>query len=70
MDCASLVLIMSTPPKRNYDYPDKTRGSEMARRIRTDANKLTASERTEIHRRAMQLIYAGTGNKETVRSGQ
>ena len=57
---------------RNYDYPDKTRGSEVARRIRRDASKLTASERTEIHRRAMRLIYAGTGNqdKETVRSGQ
>jgi hypothetical protein len=61
---------MLTPRKRNYDYPDKTRGSEMSRRIRIDANKLTASERTEIHRRAMQLIYDGTGNKETVRSGQ
>ena len=63
-------MVMPTPPKRNYDYPDKTRGSVMARRIRTDANKLTASERTEIHRHAMQLIYAGTGNKETVRSGE
>jgi hypothetical protein len=61
---------MRAPRQRNYDYPGKTRGSEIARRIRADANKLTASERTELHRRAMQLIYAGTGNKETVRSGQ
>jgi hypothetical protein len=61
---------MPTPHKRSYDYPDKTRGSEMARRIRTDANKLTALERDEIHRRAMRLIYTGTANQETVRSGQ
>jgi len=61
---------MRTPRQRNYDYPDKTRGGEIARRIRADANKLTASERAGLHRRAMQLIYAGTGNKETVRSGQ
>ncbi len=61
---------MRTRHKLNFEYPDKTRGSEMARRIRTTANKLTASERAELHRRAMQMIYAGSGNKETVRSGQ
>jgi hypothetical protein len=61
---------MRTPRQRNHDYPDKTRGSEIARRIRVEANKLTATERAELHRRAMQLIYAGTRSKETVRSGQ
>ena len=61
---------MRTPRQRNYEYPDQTRGSTVARRIRADANKLTAAERADLHRRAMQLIYAGTGNKQTVRSGQ
>ena len=61
---------MSAPRPRNYDYPQKTKGNEAARRIRAKANKLTSAERAELHRRAMQLIYAGTGNKEAVRSGQ
>jgi hypothetical protein len=61
---------MSAPHRRNYDYPGQTRGSEAARRFRAKANKLTPSERAELHRRAMQLIYAGTGDKEAVRSGQ
>ena len=55
--------------RRNYDYPEKTRGSEAARRIRASANKLTSAERAKLHRRAMQLIYAGTGHKEATRSG-
>jgi hypothetical protein len=67
---AKLVLVMSAPHRRNYEYPEKTRGSEAARRIRAKANKLTAAERAELHRRAMQLIYGGTGDKEAVRSGQ
>ena len=58
------------PPRRgNYEYPEKTRGSEVARRIRAKANKLTSAERAELHRRAMQLIYGGTGSKEAVRPG-
>jgi hypothetical protein len=61
---------MGKPLTRNYDYPEKTRGSEAARRIRAKANKLTSAERAELHRRAMQLIYAGTRTKEAVRSGQ
>ena len=60
---------MKAPRRRNYEYPEKTRGSEAARRIRTEANKLTAAERSELHRRAMQVIYGGTGNKEAVRPG-
>ena len=64
-----LLLVMRAPHRRNYDYPEKTRGSEIARRIRTSANKLTSAERAELQRRAMQLIYAGAGNKETTRSG-
>jgi len=70
MDCAILQVVMPRPRKLNYEYPEKTLGSAMARRIRTDTNKLTPSERAEIHRRAMRVIYAGTANKETVRSGQ
>jgi hypothetical protein len=70
MDHAILLIVMPTPRKHNYAYPNKTRGSEMARRIRADANMLTTSERAEIHRRAMQVIYTRTTNKETVRSGQ
>ena len=60
---------MTAPQRRNYEYPEKTRGSEAARRIRARANRLTTAERAELHRRAMQLIYADAGNKETARAG-
>ena len=60
---------MKPPRQRNYEYPDKTPGSEAARRIRAKANKLTSAERADLHRRAMQLIYGGTGNKEAFRAG-
>ena len=63
-------LVMSALHRRDYDYPEQTRGSEAARRFRAKANKLTPSQRTELQRRAMQLIYAGTGDKEAVRSRQ
>ena len=68
MPCANLKSCMKAPLRRNYEYPDKTRGSEAARRIRAKANRLTSAERGELHRRAMQLIYGGTGSKEAVRS--
>jgi hypothetical protein len=67
--CATLSSDMKPPRRRNYEYPEKTRGSEAARRLRTKANKLTSAQRAELHRRAMQLIYGGAGNKEALRSG-
>jgi hypothetical protein len=66
---ATLSSDMKPPRRRNYEYPEKTRGSEAARRLRTKANKLTSAQRAELHRRAMQLIYGGAGNKEALRSG-
>jgi len=68
--CATLVSAMTVPHRRNYEYPEKTRGSEAARRIRARANRLTPAERAELHRRAMQLIHGGTGSKEAARAGQ
>jgi hypothetical protein len=52
----------------NYDYPEKTRGSEGARPIGASANKLTPSERIQLRRRAMQLIYTGPGKQDMIRS--
>jgi hypothetical protein len=63
-------IVMSASRRRNYAYPDKTRGSVAARQIRAKANRLTTAERAELQRRAMRLIYGGTGKKQAVRSGQ
>jgi hypothetical protein len=70
VQCAKLKAVMSATRRRNYNYPDKTRGSEAARRIRAGANRLSSAERAEVQQRAMRVIYGGTGNKEAVGAGQ
>ena len=51
---------------KNHVYPENTSGSKTAKRVRTQANKLTESERESLFKRGMQIIYGGTGSKETV----
>jgi hypothetical protein len=53
---------------RNFDYPEKSKGSEIASKIRKRANALTDKQREEYFRRGMQIIYGGNGTKEAVRS--
>lgn len=52
--------------QRNFDYPTDSKGSQVAARVRADANNLTESQREELFKKGMQLIYGGTGAKETV----
>jgi hypothetical protein len=65
---------MSTDKKRgpdsgkDFDYPDKTTGSETAVKHRKEANKWSESKRSELFERGMQVIYGGSGSKEKVRS--
>jgi hypothetical protein len=54
---------------KNFIYPDSTAGSKAARRVRAEANKLTEKEREELFKRGMQIVYGGTGSKETVGAG-
>lgn len=52
--------------QRNFDYPTETEGSRIARQLRSEANGLTESEREELFKQGMQVIYGGSGNKEKV----
>ncbi len=46
---------------RSFAYPDQTNGSELAARIRKEANVLTERERSDLLKRGMQIIYGGPG---------
>ena len=43
---------------RNFAYPEQTSGSEIAARIRKEANSLTDTEREELFRQGMQMLNA------------
>jgi hypothetical protein len=60
---------MSNKANKNFVYPDTTAGAKAAKRVRTEANKLTERQREDLFKRGMQIIYGGTGTKETVGTG-
>ena len=51
---------------KNFVYPESTAGSKAAKRLRTEANKLSEQDRESLFKRGMQIIYGGTGTKEAV----
>lgn len=51
--------------KTHIEYPEKTRGSAMAAKLRKKANTLTEPEHDENFRSAMALIYAGGRRRKT-----
>ena len=53
--------------KKDVDYPAQTAGSKLAAEARTAANGLSELERDELFKRGMQVIYGGSGDKETAR---
>ena len=57
---------MSNKATKNFVYPDATAGAKAAKRLRTEANKLTERQREDLFNRGMQIIYGGTGKKEAV----
>ena len=64
---------MSNPTKnkgagRNFSYPESTAGSKVAKKLRAETNKLSEAQRESLLQRGMQVIYGGTGTKETVGS--
>ena len=42
----------------------------MAKKLRSEANKLSAAERERLFKVGMQIIYGGTGAEEAVRARQ
>ena len=64
-------VIMSNKARhtKNFVYPESTAGSKAAKRLRTEANKLSEQDRENLFKRGMQIIYGGTGTKETVGAG-
>ena len=65
---------MSTPTTsskaRNYSYPETTSGVKVAKKLRSETNKLSEAKREALLQRGMQVIYGGTGTKETVGPGR
>jgi hypothetical protein len=59
----------SPPTGRDYIYPDKTTGSEVAAKVRKDGNRWSESKRAQLFETGMQVIYGGTGTKTPVRTG-
>jgi len=55
---------------KNFVYPENSSGTKAAGRVRTEANKLTERQREELFKRGMQIIYGGTGTKETAGTRQ
>lgn len=58
--------VASANSKRNFDYPANTKGGETAARMREESNHLSESQRETLFKQGMQIIYGGTGKKETV----
>ena len=55
----------SASTRRKFDYPATTKGSQIAARVRVEANRLSEAERETLFKKGMQMIYGGTGTKET-----
>jgi hypothetical protein len=53
-------------PLRNFTYPDHTSGSRTAKKLRSEANKLTDDQRKNLLEAGMQIIYGGSDSKKTV----
>ncbi len=51
---------------QNFIYPATTTGSEAAKRLRTETNKLSEQQRDDLFKRGMQIIYGGTGTKKAL----
>ena len=58
-----------TSHPKNFAYPENTAGAKAAKRVRSEVNKLTERQREDLFKRGMQIIYGGTGTKETVGAG-
>ena len=54
---------------RHKPHAISTAGTKAARRVRAEANKLTEQQREDLFKRGMQIVYGGTGSKETVGAG-
>jgi hypothetical protein len=63
------AMSKKTSHPKNTVYPDQTAGAKTARRLRSEANKLTEQQREELFKRGMQIVYGGAGSKETVGAG-
>jgi len=64
------LAIMSTKAAKNFVYPDRTGAAKAAKRLRTEANKLSERERESLFKRGMQIVYGGTGTKAAVGARQ
>jgi hypothetical protein len=49
-------------------YPDKTTGSEVASKVRKEANKWSEEKRAALFDQGMRIIYGGHRTTEKVRS--
>ena len=52
---------------RNFDYPAQTNGSDLAAKVRKEANGLSEHSRGDLFNRGMQIIYGGPRTKGKAR---
>ncbi len=48
---------------------ETTPGAKTAKKLRSETNHLSETKRERLFQRGMQIIYGGTGTKETAGSG-
>ena len=58
---------MSAPAKKQIDYPKETQGSKLASEIRKKANTLNDTQRENLFKRGMQIIYGAAGKATRAR---
>lgn len=68
---AQIAAGMSAPGrKRVFNYPDQTKGSRLAERVRKEANHLSEPQRAGLLNEAMRIYYGGPPAKKAVRTGR
>lgn len=68
---AQIAAVMNAPGrKREFNYPDQTKGSRLAERVRKAANHLSEPQRAELLNEAMRIYYGGPPGKKALRAGR
>ena len=52
---------------RNYEYPDDTKGTRIAKSIRKETSDFTDDKRSDLFKEGMRVIYGGADNEKVSR---
>ena len=51
---------------RNYEYPDDTKGTRIAKSVRKETSDLADDKRNDLFKQGMRVIYGGADNSKKV----